>query len=175
MEKYINTVIVGSGSYMAGQVIKNDYFLNAEFYDTNNERIPRSNEEIIEKFKEIVASQGGDIAIFDDYTKLPQASIKYEVKSPKDGFVVNIDALKIAKACKNLGAGREKKSDTIDYSAGIYLTQKYSEPVCAGETIAIIYTNKEETIKDAEDLILSAYEISDEEPKQNSLIYKIIH
>ena len=48
MEKYINTVIVGSGSYMAGRVIKNDYFLNAEFYDTNNERILRSNEEIIE-------------------------------------------------------------------------------------------------------------------------------
>ena len=54
MEKFINTVFVGSGSYMAGQVIKNDYFLNAEFYDTNNERNPRSNEEIIEKFKEIV-------------------------------------------------------------------------------------------------------------------------
>ena len=129
----------------------------------------------LEKFREIIKSQNGDDSIIEEYKKLPQASIKYEVKSPKDGFVVNIDALKIAKACKNLGAGREKKSDTIDYSAGIYLTQKYSEPVCAGETIAIIYTNKEETIKDAEDLILSAYEISDEEPKQNSLIYKIIH
>ena len=129
----------------------------------------------LEKFKEIVASQGGDIAIFDDYTKLPQASIKYEVKATCDGFVKNIDALKVAKACKNLGAGRDKKSDPIDYSAGIYLTQKYSEPVMAGETIAVIYTNKEETIKGAEELILEAFEISDEEPKEQSLIYKIIH
>ena len=129
----------------------------------------------LEKFKEIVASQGGDIAIFDDYTKLPQASIKYEVKSTKDGFIKNIDALKIAKACKNLGAGRDKKSDPIDYSAGIYLTQKYSEPVISGETIAVIYTNKEETIKGAEELILDAFDISDEEQKPKSLIYKIIH
>lgn len=129
----------------------------------------------LEKFKEIIVSQGGDVSIFDDYSKLPQASIKYEVKATKDGYVKNIDALKIAKACKNLGAGRDKKSDPIDYSAGIYLTQKYGEPVMAGETIAVIYTNKEDTIKGAEELVLEAFELSDKEPKEQSLIYKIIH
>jgi len=128
----------------------------------------------LEKFKEIIETQCGDSSIIDDYTKLPQASIKYEVKANKDGFVKNIDALKIAKACKNLGAGREKKSDSIDYSAGIYLTQKYSEPVCNGETIAVIYTNKKEAVKEAEEMILSAFEISDEEMENQSLIYKII-
>ncbi len=129
----------------------------------------------LEKFKEIILSQNGDASIIDDYTKLPQSSIKYEVKADKTGFVKNIDALKIAKACKNLGAGREKKSDLIDYSAGIYLTQKYSEPVQKGETIAIIYTNKKDSIKEAENLILSAYEISDKQYDYKSLIYKIIN
>jgi len=129
----------------------------------------------LEKFKEIVESQNGDISICDDYTKLPQASIKYEVKASKDGFVKNIDALKIAKACKNLGAGREKKSDKIDYSAGIYLTQKYTEPVKQGETIAVIYTNKKDSVKEAEAMILDAFEISDEEVEKRSLIYKVIH
>ena len=85
-----------------------------------------------------------------------------------------IDALKVAKACKNLGAGRDKKSDSIDYSAGVYLTQKTTEPVMEGETIAIIYTNKEETIKGAEELILDAYTIVEEETQYKSLIYKII-
>ncbi len=129
----------------------------------------------LEKFKDIIISQNGDASIIEDYTKLPQANIKYEVKSTKDGFVHNIDAMKIAKACKNLGAGREKKSDSIDYSAGIYLTQKTSEPVQKGETIAVIYTNKQETIKDAENLILSAYEITNKPEKRKSLIYKIIN
>ncbi|MBE7704620.1 MAG: thymidine phosphorylase [Cyanobacteria bacterium SIG29] len=129
----------------------------------------------LEKFREIVKSQNGDDSIIEDYTKLPQASIKYEVKATKDGFVKNIDALKIAKACKNLGAGRDKKSDPIDYSAGIYLTQKYAEPVCEGETIAVLYTNKNEAIKDAEKLVLEAFEITDDEQPPKSLIYKIIH
>ena len=129
----------------------------------------------LEKFKEIVASQHGEVGIIDDYTKLPQSSIKYEVKATEDGFVQNIDALKVAKACKNLGAGRDKKSDPIDYSAGIYLTQKFSEPVCKGETIAVIYTNKEESIKEAEKLILSAFDIGDDEPIKTDMIYKIIN
>ncbi|MDD4820306.1 MAG: ketoacyl-ACP synthase III, partial [Flavobacteriales bacterium] len=54
MKKFLNTVIVGSGSYLPERVVTNDYFMNAEFYDANNERIPRSNEDIIEKFRELV-------------------------------------------------------------------------------------------------------------------------
>ena len=100
---------------------------------------------------------------------------RLQLNATKDGFVAHIDALKIAKACKILGAGREKKSDKIDYSAGIYLTQKTIEPVKEGETLAVIYSNKQDVIKESEDLILSAYEISDEEPKYKSLIYKIIN
>ncbi len=129
----------------------------------------------LDKFKEILQSQNGDISIIDDYSKLPQAGIKYEVKSDTDGFVKNVDALKIAKACKNLGAGREKKSDKIDYSAGIYLTKKYSDEIKKGDTIAIMYTNKQETLKEAEQLIKSAFEYSKEKLSSKSLIYKIIH
>ncbi len=128
----------------------------------------------LEKFKEIVSSQNGDISIINDYSRLPQASIKYEVKSDRDGFVKNIDALEIAKACKNLGAGREKKTDKIDYSAGIYITKKYSEEIGKGDTIAVVYTNKEEVLKDAEKMIKSAFEYSNEKPSAKSLIYKII-
>lgn len=134
-----------------------------------------NNGNALNKFRDIIKSQNGDDGIIEDYSKLPQAKIKYEVKAPQNGFIKNIDALKIAKACKNLGAGREKKSDKIDYSAGIYLTQKYTEPVIEGETIAVIYTNKESAIKEAEELIISAYEISDRKPKSKGLIYKIIN
>lgn len=145
----------------------------SETYEYLDELI--SSGKALEKFREIIQSQNGDSSVIDDYTKLPQASIKYEVKADKDGFVKNIDALKIAKACKNLGAGRDKKSDPIDYSAGIYITQKYSEPVKQGETIAVIYTNKQDSIQDSEQLIKSAFEISEKQPDEISLIYKIIN
>ncbi len=129
----------------------------------------------LKKFKEIIKSQNGDDSVIDDYTKFPQASIKYEIKSKEEGYVFETDALKIAKACKNLGGGREKKSDSIDYSAGIYLNKKSGEKVIKGDTIATIYTNKQESIKDSEELVLSAYKFTPNfYNKKESYIYKII-
>lgn len=126
----------------------------------------------LKKFKEIIEAQGGEAAVINDYSKLPQAAVKYEVKAPKEGYIFDIDALKIAEACKNLGAGREKKTDAIDYSAGIYLAKKPPEYAEKGETIAVIYTNKKEAVKEAEKLILSAYEISDKKPENRKIVYK---
>lgn len=127
------------------------------------------------KFREILISQGADDSVIDDYSKLPHPSVKYEITSDSEGFVNNIDALKIAKACKNLGAGREKKSDTIDYSAGIYLNKKYGEFVKKGDVIAVLYTCKQNSVNDAENLVLDAFDIKKEHPGELSLIYKVIN
>lgn len=48
-----NIIIKGTGSYIPEVVIKNDYFLEHQFYDENRVLFDRSNEEIIEKFKDI--------------------------------------------------------------------------------------------------------------------------
>ena len=128
----------------------------------------------LEKFKEIIKAQHGDCSIISDYKKLPQAKIKYEIKAQEAGFIFDIDALKIAKACKNLGAGREKKNDEIDYSAGIYLVKRYGEYVNKNETIAVINTNKKEALNEAIDLINAAYTISENKPEHKNVVYKII-
>ena len=54
MEKHLNTVIAGSGCYLPPRVVKNDHFLSTEFYDTDGKRIERTNEDIVEKFRELV-------------------------------------------------------------------------------------------------------------------------
>ncbi len=132
------------------------------------------NKSALEKFREIIKEQNGDTSIIDDYSNFPKASIKYEVKTNVEGFVKNIDALKIAKACKNLGAGRETKEDSIDYSAGIYLVKKQGEKVNKNDTIAFLYTNKPETIEEAEKLTLEAYEYSTAFVPKQPLVYKIL-
>lgn len=54
MNKKIYTVIVGTGSYVPPKVIANDFFLDAEFYDSaTNEIFNTPNSEIIRKFYEI--------------------------------------------------------------------------------------------------------------------------
>jgi 3-oxoacyl-[acyl-carrier-protein] synthase-3 len=54
MNKKVYTVIVGTGSYVPGRIIPNDFFLDAEFYDpATNKKFEIPNSEIIRKFFEI--------------------------------------------------------------------------------------------------------------------------
>lgn len=126
------------------------------------------------KFKELIAAQGGNPEAVDDYAKFEQAKYKIQVYAGMEGFVQRIDAYKIAYACKILGAGREKKTDSIDYSVGIYLNKKHGDFCKKGEVLYTIYANDEEKAKQSEQICSEAFEFSSQEPKKNELIYKII-
>jgi len=128
----------------------------------------------LEKFKELIEAQGGNAEILDDYYKFPQAKFIVEIKSDNEGFVQKIDAYKIAYACKLLGAGREKKTDDIDYSVGVYLNKKHSEFCEIGETLYTIYSNDEKKTQLAQNLCNQAFEFSTQTPENDNLIYKII-
>lgn len=128
----------------------------------------------INKFKELVTAQGGLAEALEDYTKLPTARDKVEVASEKTGVVENIDAYKVALACKLLGAGREKKTDKIDLSVGVYLNKKSGEYVQKGETLYTIYSNDEAKTEACRTLCDEAFEIADYEPPKKKLIYEIV-
>ena len=73
-----------------------------------------------------------------------------------------------------LGAGREKKDDLIDMTAGIILNKKTGDKIKKGDIIATLYTNNENAIKSAKEKFLSAIEISDKKPQDIPLIYEIV-
>ena len=73
-----------------------------------------------------------------------------------------------------LGAGREKKDDTIDMSAGIILNKKTGDKVNKGNVIATLYSCNEKSFSPSEEMFLSALEFSDTKPEDEPLIYKII-
>ena len=128
----------------------------------------------IEKFKELIEAQGGNAEVIEDYSKLPEAKYKVEVKSETEGYVKKIDAYKIAYGCKLLGAGREKKTDSIDYSVGVYLNKKTGEKVNIGDTLYTIYSNDEMKTEDCKKYCNEAYEFVSEEPAVQKQIYTII-
>ncbi len=132
------------------------------------------NGEALEKFKEMIAAQGGNIKILDDYSLLPAASGIFEVQANRGGIVQALDALKIAKACKILGAGRDKKEDEIDYAVGVVLNKKIGDSVDAGDVLATIHYNLNEKLDEAIELILKAYKIGTDEIKTDELVYKIL-
>ena len=48
-----NTVITGTGSYIPTSRIKNEDYLDSEFFDARGEKINKTNREIIKKFEDI--------------------------------------------------------------------------------------------------------------------------
>ncbi len=128
----------------------------------------------IEKLRELIAAQGGNPSVIDDYNTFDQAKFKVECEAKKDGFVSSTDAYKIAYACKILGAGRDKKTDPIDYSVGIFLNKKSGEEVKKGEILYTIYSNDPEKTKIAQKYCEAGIVISDSKPAHKDMIYRII-
>ncbi len=127
-----------------------------------------------EKFKEFIASQGGNIRQIENTELLPSAEFISEVLSPCDGYICRMNAEKIGSASVILGAGREKKEDTIDFGAGIVLHKKTGDLCKKGESLATLYTNKADTLKSAEKCFLEAISFGDKKPEKVPLIYKVV-
>ena len=128
----------------------------------------------LEKFRELIAAQGGNPEVIDNYDLFSLPNYKIECESKKNGYIHYIDAYKIAYACKILGAGRERKTDPIDYSVGIFLNKKSGEEVKAGEVLYTIYSNDPEKTLLAQKYCDEAFIINENKPPHSNMIYKII-
>lgn len=124
----------------------------------------------IEKFKEIIKSQGGNPKVVEDYSLLPQARFREEVIAPHDGWIESIDALRLGLAAMKLGAGRQKKEDTIDLSVGIWLGGKVGDRVEKEKPLAVVYANDEEKLRWALLEVEKAFSLSSEKVRKRKLI-----
>ena len=127
-----------------------------------------------EQMKTWVAAQGGDSRALEDFRLLPQASVRYEVKAPQSGWIARMDTQMVGEASGLLGAGRQTKEEAIDPAAGIVLKKKTGAAVAAGEPLAVLYTNRPETVAAAEKTLLEAIVFEDTEPEKQPLVYGII-
>ena len=106
--------------------------------------------------------------------KAVKAEGVHDVLCETDGYITKMNAEMIGSSSVILGAGRVKKDDTVDHSAGIILRKKTGDKVQKGDVLATLYTNKRESITSAEELFLKAITVNDEKIEECPLIYKII-
>ena len=118
----------------------------------------------------MVHAQGGNEKLLLDTSLFKKAAYDYEVKAPRTGYIEHVDTESYGMASLALGAGRAKKEDPIDYSAGITLEKKTGDFVKEGDVIAVLHTNKPESVKEAEERILKATEISSEPVEKKPII-----
>lgn len=128
----------------------------------------------INKLREMISAQGGNANVVDDYSLFKQPKYTAEIFSECDGYIEHTDAEKIGIASVILGAGREKKGDPIDPSAGIVLKKKTGDYVKKGEPLAVFYTDDEGKIEGAKQEFLDAFTFGNERTQPQKLIYKII-
>ncbi len=127
------------------------------------------------KFRQLIAAQGGDVAMIDDPALLPAAPIIEPALAPGSGWVAELRADQVGLVTVALGGGRQKKDDVIDHSVGVVLEAKTGDAIEAGQPLCWIHAPDEKRLAEARRrLLLSAYCISESPPAPPALIYKII-
>lgn len=113
----------------------------------------------LNKFKELVAKQEGDVSYIEDVEKFPKAKYILPVISTKSGTVEKLNAENVGKIAMMLGAGRICKEDDIIKEVGIELNKKVGDTVEIGEVLAYIHGNDEESSEKAVIDLRNVYEI----------------
>ncbi len=124
----------------------------------------------LEQAHKWIAAQGGDAS------KLPQPRDVVEVKAPRSGFITFIDTYQAGMFTVDLGAGRKKADDIIDYAAGVMFDRKTGDEVHAGEVIARIQLGT--ASRDNAELrkrFLAFVTFGDAPPQKRPLVHEHLH
>ncbi|HBY89837.1 pyrimidine-nucleoside phosphorylase [Ruoffia sp. FAM 24228] len=132
------------------------------------------NGEALETLRQFIEHQGGNPAVVDDPSLLPQAKYQTEIKADRDGVISDWTALEVGVACSLLGAGREKYTDDIDPAVGVVLKAKVGDSVKKGDPIVVIHSNTED-ISEVEDKLTKAFKISDHSEPIQLIVDTINH
>jgi pyrimidine-nucleoside phosphorylase len=109
------------------------------------------------KFQQVVAAQGGDPDALDDTSRLPHAPVVLTVAAPEAGFIADIEPLAVGTAAMRLGAGRERKDDTIDPAVGVVLYATLGDRVVRGMALFAVHARTEAAAEAVRDDVLAAY------------------
>lgn len=96
----------------------------------------------LDKFRELIALQGGDASYVDDYSKFPMAEYATDIVAPKNGYVKSIDGKALGLYVVDLGGGRKASADKIDFGVGFVTFKKVGDKVKKGEKIVTVYHHK---------------------------------
>lgn len=115
----------------------------------------------VEKLRQIVARQGGDPRVVDDYTRLPSAPHRHVVRASRRGYLQGLDAELVGRASNALGAGRDRVDDPIDHAVGIMVRATAGAEVTANDPILELHYRDRDRLEDAVALAERAITIGD--------------
>jgi len=126
-----------------------------------------------EKFGQMVAALGGPNDFVENASKyLPRASVVDEITAPRSGFVRVIETQALGLAVVELGGGRHKQGDKLDYCVGLDQVAGLGAHVEKGDPIAIVHAADRHALEAARKSVLDAFDIGENIPDEMPLILK---
>lgn len=127
----------------------------------------------LEKMKEWISTQGGDVSFVECPDKLTNALYKQDFVAERDGYITKIQADTVGKASLLLGAGRTRLEDEIDFTAGIIFKKSYGDTVKKGDVIATLHSGKD-SFAPCLEALRSAVTIEPYAPPPQELIFETL-
>ena len=170
MQQDVKEVILTLGAYMIKLAGKGN-----DIEENKQQMLEQiKNGKVFEKLEQWIQKQGGDISYLENIEKFEKSKFVVPVVTERRGYVKKLDAQEIGKASMNLGAGRKKKEDNIDFSVGIVLEKKIGDKVENGDVLAYIHANDEKLGNEIAKDVLNAYTITNEIVSKKQDILKIV-
>lgn len=170
MQDDVKDIILSLGSYMMKLAGKGDDI------EQNKKMIMENinNKKALNKFKELIKNQGGDVSYIEDTSKFEKAKYIIPIKSEKIGYIKSMDNEKIGYISSSLGAGRLKKEDKINDKVGIIINKKIGDKVNVGDVLGFIHSDDIKVGNNAVKEMQNCYEFSDEYVEKQKHILGII-
>lgn len=126
-------------------------------------------------FSAMVRALGGPADLLervDHYLPLPP--VVKPVFLEEEGYVASIDARQVGLAILNLGAGRQRAEDSIDYGVGLTDVVAIGARVDGRAPVAQVRARDEEAAAAAAQAVGRAYRLAEEKPAPRPVIRKIL-
>jgi pyrimidine-nucleoside phosphorylase len=114
-----------------------------------------------QKFRSLVAAQGGDLSFVDNPDKLPKAKYVEVVNASRNGYLDQVHARIVGEASVTLGAGRAKKGDPIDHAVGLVIHHKVGDRVEKGQPLFTVHANDVRKQAEVKENVLAAHRWND--------------
>ncbi|WP_018024221.1 thymidine phosphorylase [Corynebacterium ulceribovis] len=114
----------------------------------------------MDTWKKMIRAQGGD-----PDAPLPVAPHTHDVIADADGYLTELDALAVGVASWRLGAGRARKEDPVQKTAGIELHAVRGDKVVKGQKLFTLHTETPERFDRALESLMPGVKIGPEAPE----------
>lgn len=128
----------------------------------------------LEKWREMIAVQGGDPKVVDDDKLLPAAPNRTTFNAEQTGYLARFDAEKVGIASMVLGAGRDRAEDPVDHAVGLMLLAKPGAAIKRGEPLVEVHYRSEAKLPAALQLLKEAIVIEQSAPTMTPVIIDVI-